>query len=351
MTWEAFFRQGFIPFEDAVERQADVLAEAAPRIADRVSAAVHDVPRPTRPAFLGIGASVAALGAPVAFLRARGIPASLLNAAEFEEQALEGSDVLVALSQSGRSRETVAAVRATTAPTLAIVNVSGSPLTEVADTVVGLGDLPDSLASTIGFVASAMAAGMLAEAWTTGIAEEDWASLGARTDEFVRGSAATIDRLVDVAAQAALVEVTGPYRQGGALDAAALLLREVSRLPSAAYETRAYLHGLMEATRPSTLHLVLDGPDSSYIVPALAELGRTVVTIGGDRIDGASLHVGIPTRSDLEVPAFTAALMQRLALGVARRVDVDPDEFRFLGTNTKLEDADPSGAAAAEVPS
>ncbi|MFB8351187.1 SIS domain-containing protein [Streptomyces niveus] len=341
MSVNAFLRQGFIPFEEGVLDQTGRLAEVAPVLRERALATAGAAGRPAQVTFIGIGASLAALTAPAAHLSARGIPSVRLNAAEagpFDERA-----TLVALSQSGRSRETVDVLRAATGRKLAVVNVTDSPMASAADSVLTLGDLPDSLASTIGFTASAMAVSMLAETWTDGEPSASWLSLGERLAGFLDAASERIEEIADRLSVASIIDLVAPADQYGGIEGGALLLREVVRVPAASFETRQYLHGLMESTNASTLHIVLDGPDDGQIVRALGSLGRQMVELrtGAPVAHGErTLVVPVEAHGPLEIPVFVAALLQQVALRSARARGIDPDEFLFLDTGTKLDDGE-----------
>ncbi|MET9496923.1 hypothetical protein [Streptomyces sp. NPDC006552] len=86
---------------------------------------------------------------PVEVLRGHAVPAQRVLASEIED-GLTGfdTDILIGVSQSGRSSETLAAFRASGAVrTAAVLNVTPSPL---ADLAVDLGNEPESYASTSG---------------------------------------------------------------------------------------------------------------------------------------------------------------------------------------------------------
>lgn len=341
MSVNAFLRQGFVPFDEGVLNQPRLLTETAPVLHERVRMVAGVVGRPEKATFIGIGASLAALAAPVAHLSAHGIPSVRRNAAE--AGPFEKDTTLVALSQSGRSRETVDVMRAATGRKLAVVNVTDSPMAAAADSVLTLGDLPDSLASTVGFTASAMAVSMLAETWIDGAPGEAWLSLGERLARFLEETSPQAQETADRLSTASVIDLVAPADQYGVAESGALLLREVTRVPAASFETRQYLHGLMESTDPTTLHVVLDGPDDGQIIRALGAHGRHIVDLRtgppaahGDGTVVVPLGVGGP----LEIPVFVAAFLQRVALLTAHARGIDPDQFLFLDTGTKLEDGE-----------
>lgn len=341
MSVEAFLRQGFIPFRDAVARETGIVSSAAPRLIERAMAAARAVGKPEQATLVGIGASLAALAAPSLYLSLHGVPSLRVSSAE--DSAPPASGTLIALSQSGRSKETVAAMRNARGPKLAIVNVTDSPMARAADSVLSLGDLPDSLASTIGFTASVMAVSMLCEAWTNGAPSNSWLSLGERLDAFLETNVAAMEEVAGLMSRAASIDFVASHAQSGIAEGNALLIREVARKPTAPFETRQYLHGLMEATNAQTLHIVVEGPDESQIIRALSSLDRNIVEFRSTpnfRRAKLTIDVAISPASPLESPIFVAVFIQNVVLRSALARGIDPDEFLFLDTGTKLDDGE-----------
>src|ERR1700755_217324 len=145
-------------------------------------------PAPRRPVLIGMGASYAALGAAEHVLRAHGGPAQRVVASDFDPTTFAVCDLVVALSQSGKSRETLEAVQSTAVPALAVVNIGDSPLAQACASTLAFGPVPGSLASTTGYTGSLVAMGMLTETWTTGRPGPGWLSLGERIAEFRSGT-------------------------------------------------------------------------------------------------------------------------------------------------------------------
>ncbi|HEX5303131.1 MAG TPA: SIS domain-containing protein, partial [Streptosporangiaceae bacterium] len=153
--------EGPVKYLDALEAQAASITGVARLMAEALDRTPP--PAPGRPVLIGMGASYAALGASEHVLRAHGGPALRVVASDFDRATFEVSDLVVALSQSGKSKETIEAVRSTDVPALAVVNVPGSPLAQVCASVLAFGPVPDSLASTVGYTGSLVAMGMLAD--------------------------------------------------------------------------------------------------------------------------------------------------------------------------------------------
>ena len=327
---------------DALEAQAASITGVARLMTEALDRTPPPAPR--RPVLIGMGASYAALGASEYVLRAHGGPALRVVASDFDRATFEVSDLVVALSQSGKSKETIEAVRSTDVPALAVVNVPGSPLAQVCASVLAFGPVPDSLASTVGYTGSLVAMGMLADAWTTGRPDPGWLSLGERIAGFRSGIAQLVADLTGALSGCSSVDVIGSGGYSGAAEAGALLLRETSTMPTAAFTGRQYLHGPMEAW-PGVGHLVVGRTDTALVAAPLAGRGHPVIIVSAVA-DPAWAQpnvwtIPLPARSLPEEYVFTAILLQDVAAAMAAVRAADPDYFGFISPDTKVEAAAP----------
>ncbi len=334
---------GQVKYLDALETQAAQVTSMARALADTLPAAAPAAPR--KPVLVGMGASYAALGAAVHELRQRGRAAVRVVASDFDPSTFDFADLVVALSQSGKSRETLDAVRGVDAPTLAVVNVAGSPLALACKGAVDFGSEPDSLASTVGYTGSLLALGMLTDTWTTGRPGDGWLSLGEQLAEFRARAATTAQDLVAELSAGSSADVVGFGGYAGAAEAGALLLREVSTLPTAAFDGRQYLHGPMEAW-PGVGHLVIGADGARLVTDLLAARGHRTTVLAADSDPALDNHpdvrvIRLPALSVAEEYAFAGILLQDVAAGLAAARSADPDEFVFLSSDTKVDTAEP----------
>ena len=327
---------------DALEAQAASITGVARLMAEALDRTPPPAPR--RPVLIGMGASYAALGASEHVLRAHGGPALRVVASDFDRATFEVSDLVVALSQSGKSKETIEAVRSTDVPALSVVNVPGSPLAQVCASVLASGPVPDSLASTVGYTGSLVAMGMLADAWTTGRPDPGWLSLGERVAGFRSGIAQLVADLTGALSGYSSVDVIGSGGYSGAAEAGALLLRETSTMPTAAFTGRQYLHGPMEAW-PGVGHLVVGRTDTALVAAPLAGRGHPVIIVSAVAEPAWTQPniwtIPVPARSLPEEYVFTAILLQDVAAAIAAVRAADPDYFGFISPDTKVEAAAP----------
>ncbi|MCP2329138.1 glucosamine--fructose-6-phosphate aminotransferase (isomerizing) [Hamadaea flava] len=314
--------------------------EALDRIVGRLRGSL-DLPPVRRPLFCGIGASYAALAVPVEALRRYGVPAYRVLASEVAEYpAAFDADVLIAASQGGKSSETIAAFEQTRAATVAVVNVGDSPLAVLAEHLVGLGDEPDSYASTVGFTGTIVALDLIAAAVAGDpAAAKKWDGIG----ELVR----SVGRIPDVASFVA-ADVVGSGASRASAEEAALLLREVPRVPAAASATRNYLHGEMESAG-GTLHLIFGADREVELARTLAGAGHqtVLVTTAAVDSDGKLSVVRLPDVDPAVRVVLETVVAQELVAVLAEQRGVVPEQFVFANHDTKLGGVDRSDFEAA----
>ena len=101
--------------------------------------------------FAGIGASYAVTGTPVHQLRAAGITAFRTDCSDSPLGTPALAEVYIAVSQSGRSRETAQLILSSDdIDTVSITNSVHNPLSGLCATNVSVGDFTDSRVSSIG---------------------------------------------------------------------------------------------------------------------------------------------------------------------------------------------------------
>lgn len=330
---------GYVSFTSARATQAAELTAVVPRLAGQLEA-LRESGRLVGPGpiFVGIGASHAAAAAPVWVLRSRGVHSWRLGAGDQPLPFPESEHPVVGISQSGRSAETLAVLESVPAALrMAVVNADPSPIAEVADGVVGLGNIADSYASTIGFTATITALGMLADAWDGGSIDSRWAELGGLFAQTELALVATIRSLAPLFAEARWADFVGAGPAAGSAEAGALLLREVARIPSTGMSTRQYLHGLMESAGGG-VHVVFGDDRELDLAATLSEAGNHVILVTAELVaPSAMLHpVRVPSGPAAQRAVLEALVLQLLAEAVAQVRGVDIEEFVFDNADTKV---------------
>jgi len=328
-------------FADGIASQPAALD----RSRTQVAAALPGLPTP-RPdevvGLIGIGASEHIARSAAHVWREAGLRAFALSASEVTAAGAGSADVYVAISESGRSTETLDAVASIGArPSLAVVNDPESPLAGACGAVLDIGSGEDSPVYTTGYTATLQALGMLGEHWTGG--STDWSELPALTRQVLDDARGTVDELSAGIADARIVDVVATGSSAATAGEGALLLRESARLLTAAHDTRDYLHGPMEPLGPEVACLIAGDGREVRLARDTAALGcpTLLLTCAGDVASSGALTVlRLPRpasalgRAVLEILPF-----QLLAWSVARRRGLSVDGFRYRQDDTK------SGAA------
>lgn len=324
-------------FPDAIASQPAAL-EASRR---QVASPLATLPAPPAGGLitlLGIGASEhAAYGAAV-YWRSLGLRAFVLPAAEVAAHASIG-DLLLAISESGRSVETLEAVRALGGRnTIALTNDETAPLAHAVPAVLPLASGADSPVYTTGYTATLQALGLLGEAWAG--QPRDWSYLPSLAERVLADSQATVDAVAPAFHRARLVDVVAAGPSIATAGEGALLLRESARLLTAAHETRNYLHGPMEPLDAETAVLVIGDSREVQLAQATSELGcpTLLVTRRPDVPGGGNLTVlHLP---DAGTPMADTVLeilpIQQLGWTLAQHRGLHVDGFRHRQPDTKV---------------
>ncbi|WP_328466169.1 SIS domain-containing protein [Streptomyces sp. NBC_00448] len=295
--------------------------------------------------FAGIGASSAALASPLYALRAAGVDAWRTDCSDYPAAAGR-PDVVVALSQSGRSRETadlVTRFRRAGVPTLAVTNADDSPLREAAGAALTLGAQPDSRVSTVGFVVTYAAIAMLAEVAASGsvdgAVDGRWRELPDLIEESVARNGEVLGEFAAGPLARGSADIVAAAPQLTTAEAVALLLREGPLVPSAAYGTRAYLHGPMDCASEHTSHVVVGGARELSLARQLTQkpTGVLAVTDGSAPVPAGVRPVTVPARLTAPQRALVeVCVLQELVAATAAVRGNPVDEVAFAREDTKI---------------
>jgi glutamine---fructose-6-phosphate transaminase (isomerizing) len=316
---------------DGVRAQPDVLRRSAETVrAALAGSAVVDALHEGRVAVVGMGASAAAASGFAAALRAAGRPASAVSPAAVVPGLAQA---YVAISQSGRSRETVEALANTgEARRIGVTEDAASPLAAAVDAVLPLGCGPDTKVSTLSYTATIQALALLLDAladrtptWPGALADAAAAVLGA-------GAAPLVDAFGDVS----IVDVIGSGPRTASAGAAALLLREAAHLPTAAYETREYLHGHLEIAGPGRGALLFATTDRELTLAGdLATYGSSVVLVTA--LGETPLHRNLRVVRLPALPGMAACALDILPVQLAAHdLAGQPIALHHMPPDTKL---------------
>lgn len=290
-------------------------------------------------ALVGIGASehVARSAAPV--WRALGIRTVALSAADLQGSELPLADVYVAMSESGRSAETVAALRGAPGRRIGITNDPEAPLAEVVDEVIALGSGPDSPIYTTGYTATLQAIGLLGEHWAG--TSSDWAALPEQVAQVIEESRKVVEGLADAFQRARIVDVVATGASSATAGEGALMMRESARLHTASHETFNYLHGPMEAVDAEAAAVVIGAGRELRLARELAGLGcQTLLITASKEVEDADqltvLRLPEPP-SPLAGAVLEILPLQLLAAEIVGQRGLRADGFRYHQDDIKLD--------------
>jgi glutamine---fructose-6-phosphate transaminase (isomerizing) len=334
-------RGGSMDYYDTVASQPETLRRSAQHARSALSSADLDPWRSGVVVVVGMGASTHAGHALVDRLRRHGRPAFNLDASTVMELAGRTplADSYVIVSEGGRSRETVEAVRSLPAGArLGLTNTPASPFGEAVDLVLGLGHGQDSRVYTIGYTATLQAFSLLSTALD---GEDDGGDVDALPGEVEFALTAFGAKAGEVAARLADLDSLDFVGRGASLASAAegaLLFREATRTATAAFETFQYLHGPMEGLNERRGCVVIGSDRELALASFLAEQGIFTVLLTNEDLEEKE-NLAVVRIAD-QAPLLRAVLeivpLQLVAGELARRRGLGVDGFVFTQQDTKI---------------
>lgn len=289
--------------------------------------------------FTGMGGSFFAVVPGAAALRASGRRAFVVPATEILDPGSERLGVAyVALSQSGRSAETVAAMQVAAPPRLALTNGGDGPLAEACDAALPIGSAPDAGISVLTYTASLLAVAALASLLAGRSPEMDPAQLADLAGRLCEAADPAARRVGERLAGVRAVDAIGRASSFASAGYAALLIRESARVPSALFDTHQYLHGPIEAAEPGTGALLFGNGREVQLARDLAAIGVVVLLVAGEdvgAVEGVEV-IRLPRVAPILAPIMEAIPAQLVADHLARCRGLNPGAFRHEQPDTKL---------------
>lgn len=249
---------------------------------------------------------------------------------------LDGA-LVVGISQSGQSPDVVTVLedaRRQSRPTVALTNDPVSPLARVADHVIALGAVEESIAATVTYTSQLAAVALLAAAWSPE-PEERLRELAAVPEAMAATLAGSAQPCAHAAESLAEASVCLTIARGMDLATAyesALKMRELARLTTVAFSAADFRHG-SQATADFAVPVAVFMPrgptfdDLASLTNQLEAAGVHQLIISDD--DGArrATSAFLPTA---RVPTWLTPLVsilpaQQLAQAWAIRRGIDPD--------------------------
>jgi glucosamine--fructose-6-phosphate aminotransferase (isomerizing) len=291
------------------------------------------------------------------------LPVEVAVASEYRyaEPLGDRRTLVVAISQSGETTDTLAAIRAARAfggRVLAITNTQGSLITREADAVLLTKAGPEvGVAATKTFLAQVAALHLLAlkfaEAQDAAPAEEllkmgrDLRTAPEKVEETIKLLDGRMGKAVEVFAGARCALFLGRGRLFPVALEGALKLKEISYLPAEGYPAGEMKHGPIALVDEECPVVALLGQEGLLREKTLSNVEETVAR--GARViavtrqdDAASKRVAqnilpVPTVPELVSPLVCAVPLQLLAYHVAKGRGLDVDKPRNLAKSVTVE--------------
>jgi glucosamine--fructose-6-phosphate aminotransferase (isomerizing) len=265
--------------------------------------------------------------------------------------AVSSKEVVVAVSQSGESVETVRAVQLMKKARIRVLGVTNQPestLAKLSDTLLLTHAGREKASATKTFVAALALVNQLAVSTALKVGHiSEW-----RAAEFARRLLICARDVEDelpiweerakpwgqsLAKSSAAVILGRGFDFAGAMQGA-LLIKEVAKIPAEAMTGGEFMHGPIEIV---TQDLFVVALSSGRSMTLMRQLGKRVGKIGG-RLMILSPYQGINTvkfREKNEILTIfpSTVLLELLAYFSAVQKGLDPDHFRFISKVTTAE--------------
>ncbi len=343
------------PFIAEIAGQPDALRRAAAATIRQETALSQAATVATRGTlvFAGMGSSYDGCYPAVSDLAAAGVPALMLDAAEllhFRLAILTPGDLLVLVSQSGESAETVAVAQALRSrrrpPTIvSITNGLGNTLSELADVALDTDAGEETGPSTMTFAASLVLVGALARSITgvTGASIAGSAELAATSVERLVAQEDLPARLAAWHGGRATTVILGRGAARAAAEMGALTLKEAVGIGVESLQAAQFRHGPLELAGPDLAAIVIaTEPETAELDLGLAAdlygLGAAVLVIGATDAELSGVEtVAIGALDRLLAPAASIVPVQLLAWTLATAYGRAPGTYVHAAKVTTRE--------------
>lgn len=292
---------------------------------------------------IGMGASYSACMSAAPLFWELGIPAAAELAstvAHFALPAVYSEDCFILVSQSGESAETVSCARLlaehNVVQTIAVTNNVESTLARSTRAVCDLHSSKDDLVSVATHVATFLVLKKMA-LFIAGLDKPSISPVVAEAERLVAIGEQVTSKFANLAAVPPVIDILGRGPLLGTAYQSGIVLREVPKIPTSAWDAGEYRHGAMEAIRPDQMVILLAASDGP-VAPLDAALGRKL-----RQIPGTTIVIG-PQDGDLPVnapkgfgPILDLIMINYLALHLAAAQDITPGVFRWAAHVTTVE--------------
>ncbi len=309
-------------FQEDLEAKPDVLRKWAPAVDSAWDGA--GITAAQRVVFLGMGSSHYANAIGAARLRSHGIDATAVLASTDLLAAVDQSDVVVAVSASGGSAETLAAVEhyVDRARIIAVTNTDGDgPISARADAIVPMGagveaggvacrSFQHTLALLLALEAHLVPGAPIAQRTVRDVLVASADASADLLDTRDTWLASTSDLLLGPDGST----IVAPARRLSSAQQSALMLREGPRLAAVGCETGDWSHVDVYLTKTTDYRMLLLAGAARWepqLMDWCTQRGSTVISAGGD-VAGATATLRYRNDDDDDVRLLTETLITEL---------------------------------------
>jgi glucosamine--fructose-6-phosphate aminotransferase (isomerizing) len=343
-----------IPYRSAIAMQPGVLEANRAQLVAATAELRSRLGENGVVAIVGIGASYYTAMAAVRDFWKIGVRALAIDVGQLWQDDFPVADVYIAVSASGESLETVAAVeRLRSRKQGLVVSVTAEldgTLTTMVDLAVASAQQEDSVPATTSYTGGLQALALLSSAWQpeaeTARLEQQWAAVPGVLEELLRTSVDAVADVGDRMAAVTSIDFVGTPESAPGAAEGALLYREAPRLPGGWFESRAYLHGPMESLQQGQGIVILGDESDDGIARVLRQVREIgcvaahLTTSPAEPSGSPVTAVAVPSGEGRLIRAvYEMALLQLLSARSAEQLDLTSGKFRYPQPQVKLKQA------------
>lgn len=334
---------------EAIRRAAAAAADQS----ERIGALAAERSRRPRVVLTGMGSSYDACYPAATRLAASGVLATMVDAAEllhFRLDALDAGTLLVCVSQSGESAETVRLVRELRArgdgpAVAAVTNGGSSALAQLADwnldTRAGEEHGPSTMTFAATLVMMSAVAAALAGHASTVVADAETAAVG--VERLLHDPQADAQALAAWLGERPVLALLGRGESRAAAEMGALTLKEAARFPAESLQAAQFRHGPLELAGPELAAIVhaSERPTRELDLGLAEELvasGAAVLVIGpGGAAPTGAMGIATGEVTGGLASAVEIVPVQLLSWALARSRGLEPGTYTIASKVTTHE--------------
>ncbi len=294
----------------------------------------------------GMGASLHALVPLQLKLVAAGFAPLLMETGELihhASQLLRPGAVVVAVSQSGRSAETIGLLDQVPAgvQVVGISNDSASPLAQRCSHALITHAGPEATVSCKTYVSTLMMLEWLGAHWVgedLAAVRPELAQAPSAVADYVRAWPQHVEIFSEALSETALLYYAGRGPSCAAAQAAGLITKEASHFPAEGFSSAAFRHGPLEMVGPQVFLVVFEGLPPTAALNA--RLVQDVLHRGGRAaLCGAGGDAGfaLPTVPPRLLPMVEILVPQMITLALAARLQMEAGRFAHATKVTAVQ--------------